>query len=145
MLRKTCPKCKTRKSVCSFGKKKTRVDGLQYWCRSCCSIYAKAYRKKDPGKARAWVRKSELKRDYGLSIDGYNKMFVTQNGLCAICGKPESAVINSKVKQLAVDHNHQTGQVRGLLCQVCNIRLAYIENIEFVFQAKEYLSKYDSI
>lgn len=63
----------------------------------------------------------EIKRDkylrnkYGISLNEYNLIFIQQNGGCAICeGKPKPG------KNLNVDHNHQSGAVRGLLCYRCN-------------------------
>lgn len=145
MRHKICPKCEKEKSISGFGKNKSRIDGLQYHCLSCCAEYGRNYRKKNPDKVRKWSRKNELRRDFGLEPKDYDKMFVAQNGLCAICYNPESAVINGKIKKLAVDHNHRTGQIRGLLCQRCNVKLAHVEDIEFVIRAKEYLGEYDSV
>ena len=71
----------------------------------------KAYLKDHPGV----VRKSYLKRTYGLTPDAYDSMLIGQGGVCAGCGSlpPEG-------KNLFVDHNHTTGEVRGLLCNNCN-------------------------
>jgi DNA-directed RNA polymerase subunit RPC12/RpoP len=64
-------------------------------------------------------RERHLKAKYGLSIEKYNQLLNKQNGKCAICEKD-----SSEFKQnLAVDHNHATGEIRGLLCSYCNHRL----------------------
>ncbi len=58
-------------------------------------------------------RESQLKVKYGINLADYERMLNSQNGVCAICGKaPES--------RLVVDHNHETGKIRGLLCSHCN-------------------------
>lgn len=67
-------------------------------------------------------RRWQLKYKYGLTGTAYGRMFDTQNGKCAICRR---APIN---KPLSVDHDHSTGDVRGLLCHGCNAGLGYFED-----------------
>ena len=64
------------------------------------------------------IRKARVKRVYGLTIEQYDYILVSQNYRCAICGN----LANAK-KRLAIDHDHATGRVRGLLCSWCNTRL----------------------
>jgi Recombination endonuclease VII len=59
-------------------------------------------------------RAKHLKSFFGLTVDRYEAMLAAQGGVCALCGAPPLQ------KRLAVDHNHETGQIRGLLCFVCN-------------------------
>lgn len=73
-------------------------------------------------KRQRWAH--NLKFLYNLSIADYEKMFKTQGGSCGICGKHQSEF---KVR-LAVDHNHKTGEIRGLLCNTCNSKLGWYEN-----------------
>lgn len=61
-------------------------------------------------------RDSKLKNLYGIGVENYDFLYERQQGLCAICKKPEKV----EGRRLAVDHNHSTGQVRGLLCTTCN-------------------------
>ncbi|KKN66086.1 hypothetical protein LCGC14_0475640 [marine sediment metagenome] len=68
--------------------------------------------------------KYNIKIRYGMTIEDYNKIFIKQNGCCAICGRQQS----KQKRRLSVDHNHKTGQIRGLLCQSCNAHLAWLEN-----------------
>lgn len=71
----------------------------------------------------AWLRTQRacaLKRRYGITIDDYDAMLDAQGGACALCGNPETLVRNGNVCALAVDHDHETGAVRGLLCSACN-------------------------
>jgi hypothetical protein len=72
-------------------------------------------------------------------------MIAKQGGVCAICGKPETSVHQSgAVRRLAIDHNHETGQVRGLLCMDCNTFLGRTgDNIATLKKAIQYLKKYD--
>lgn len=76
-----------------------------------------------------------LKRKYGISLGTYNTMFKNQNGSCAICKKPQS---NFK-KALSVDHDHKTGEVRGLLCFYCNKFVIGRHTKESVLKLIQYL------
>ena len=81
-------------------------------------------------------RKSNLKK-YGISLEDYDRMFEKQNGNCKTCGLPE---INQR---LAVDHCHETGKVRGLLCSRCNLVLGRVEeNTETLWNMIEYLKEH---
>ncbi len=64
-------------------------------------------------------RSSHLKTKYGLTAEAYDSLLQAQNGVCAICARPES----SRLTSLSVDHDHKTGNVRGLLCYNCNTSL----------------------
>lgn len=90
-------------------------------------------------KARYNPRASKdrhLRRSYGITIKDYDKMFESQGGTCAICGRPETA----KGRSLAVDHSHDTGEVRGLLCHACNTSIGkFRENREWLLKAIKYL------
>ncbi len=61
---------------------------------------------------------------YGITLEQYEEMLEAQGGVCKICGDPPPT---GRKKYLSVDHCHQTGRVRGLLCTQCNTRLAWIE------------------
>lgn len=70
------------------------------------------------------------------------KLHDSQNGLCAICNKPETAFMKTKTMFLAVDHDHATGEVRGLLCTNCNNGLGrFNDNIELLQKAIQYIEK----
>lgn len=85
-------------------------------------------------------------RAAGLSRKDYMEHVEAQNGKCAICGKEETSLCRwGTVKNLAVDHDHVTGKFRGLLCQLCNTRLAVLEDVEFVSSALKYLKKHDKL
>jgi hypothetical protein len=83
-----------------------------------------------------WARK----RKYGVTNDVYNAMLAAQNGLCVMCGKPEIHLgRGGNVTPLAIDHDHATGKVRGLLCDTCNRALGMYEKHEFDIHS--YLAK----
>jgi Recombination endonuclease VII len=60
-------------------------------------------------------------RERAQRRQGYPELFEAQGGVCAICGKPPGE------RALHVDHDHETGQVRGLLCYSCNTKLGWLE------------------
>jgi len=77
-----------------------------------------------------------------LSHQEYDELYQQQNGLCAICGLPETGKNQYSVKHLAVDHDHITGKVGGLLCYRCNTRLGVLEDQVFYSSAISYLARY---
>jgi hypothetical protein len=73
-------------------------------------------------------RAYQLEQRFGLSIEKYNAMLRAQGGVCAICRQPERRV-HPRTKTphaLSVDHNHRTGEIRGLLCHWCNAALGLV-------------------
>lgn len=87
--------------------------------------YFHIYNRKFSEKLNESARDRAYKSKYGISLEDYNRLSEAQRGLCALCLRP------SMNKKLAVDHDHKTGRIRGLLCVVCNrIILGRIDSIE---------------
>lgn len=103
--------------------------------------YAAAYK-----VAYADVRKDRfLRRSFGddLTYARYMEMFDAQDGKCAICREPEKVMRHGKVAALAVDHDHITGAVRGLLCHECNTGLGkFRDSASILTLAIAYLEKH---
>lgn len=98
-------------------------------------LYMSARYKANPHK----YRDDQLKRHYGISLDAYNTLVESQNGLCAICKKKPDGARSS----LQVDHDHETGRVRGLLCSKCNTGLGlFNEKPAILAEAIDYLRRY---
>lgn len=220
---KRCPKCQTEKEETGFYKSKKRKDGLECWCKVCCSEKGKNYhsknREKDNERTKEWytnnkekhlttnktwsnnnpdkvraaskkwrdlnpdkvkelagqwrkanpervkankrkwhaanseginqkrnrwnaehperVKDNALKYHYVITLEKYNEMFEKQGGMCGICGRHQSELKTS----LHVDHDHQTGKIRGLLCTNCNTALGLLkENQDTLFSAQVYLA-----
>jgi Autographiviridae endonuclease VII len=104
--------------------------------REARRIYMAAYYKANPDIHR----NTQLKRNYGINLESYKVLVESQNGLCAICKKkPEGSR-----STLQVDHDHETGRVRGLLCNPCNTGLGlFKEEPAVLTEAIEYLRRYD--
>lgn len=93
------------------------------------------YRLRNPVK---W-KESRLKKEYNLTIGEYQVLSEVQNHVCAICFMPDT-----RSNQLVVDHNHVTGEVRGLLCHNCNLGLGNIrESVEIAYSMVDYIIKYE--
>lgn len=158
---KVCTKCKIAKSVDLFVLDKYRKDGLSCRCKDCRNTYYNNYYKNNPEKALeknkkqkenrknfynsekgiVSSRKAHLKTKFGITLEEYNKLSEKQNHVCQICGKTE---MNSKNKVLCIDHNHNTGEIRGLLCGLCNTALGnFLDKKELLINAIKYLEKYD--
>jgi len=102
-------------------------------------------RKKWYSKNKDYFRNLALKSKYGITLEEYNQMCISQNNKCAICKKSETFIDykTKKNRKLVVDHNHKTGQIRGLLCNRCNIIIGKIEeNQKILFLINDYLNKW---
>jgi len=96
-------------------------------------------------KNKTKSKDADLKYSFGITFDDYNEKLRLQNGVCEICKGLETHTYKGTVKCLAVDHNHETGQVRGLLCHKCNILVGSIERDKgLVLKAIKYLDKCNS-
>lgn len=106
------------------------------------SAGSKRYYKNNPDK----VRNRILKRNYGITLEHYNIMLLNQKNLCMICEKPETVISSyGKLKNLAVDHNHINGKVRGLLCSRCNCLIGYsLEDVTILKRTINYLEGFEN-
>lgn len=87
--------------------------------------------------------RKRLKLKILLRFEDYKSLIEVQNNKCAICNNPEKVLSQSKkVRALAIDHDHETGKVRGLLCQKCNRALGgFSDSVELLKKATVYLVK----
>jgi hypothetical protein len=131
---RSCSKCGLDESQTRFGDT-GRDTHNKTMCRSCINARRKKWRDKNPG----WHLYNYLPRTYGISVDDYNSLLVEQNGVCAICERQPTG--NSKQEaRLHVDHNHETGEVRGLLCKDCNHGIGFFrDNPKLLGKAADYV------
>ena len=116
---KTCSKCGVEKPLTEFSKNRSRKDGLFHYCKPCSVAAARASASKPAGKLRA---QSWKLKQYGISLEDFERMLAEQEGRCAVC-KVELQVGGSCKTCVVVDHCHDTGKVRGLLCSRCNVSI----------------------
>jgi hypothetical protein len=135
---KTCTKCHIPKNLDEFVQDKRKLNGKGAICKPCHTQRGKEYKQANPDKMKAYFRNNHLKTTYGITSIEYDIKAKEQDNLCAICKKPEAIG-----KNLAVDHSHATGNVRGLLCRACNYALGIFEDdILKLESAIAYLKKY---
>lgn len=92
--------------------------------RSLSAVQKIAIRYRIKRKEGLADRDYRLRKKYGISEKEYHEILIKQRNVCAICGNPEiHKDLTGKTQKLSVDHNHQTGKVRGLLCKNCNFVL----------------------
>jgi hypothetical protein len=134
---KTCSTCKQSKKRRDYHRSSTVWDGLDPRCRDCRKN-AGTNHIIDMGARQSGQRL----RIYGLTPSDYQRMYQSQRGLCAICKQPETMTYRGQVKQLSVDHNHATGEVRGLLCAACNFAIGkFNDNPTLLRAAANYLER----
>ncbi|QIG69893.1 putative recombination endonuclease VII protein [Rhizobium phage RHph_I3_11] len=150
-MSKVCTKCGIEKSLYDYYKTSKSRLGLRTECKTCTNKSNRSWYKTvseengDRLKAhRESGRKTRLKNNFGMSIEDYNKLLISQNYKCAVCNK-HSDDLN---KKMAVDHAHsdspyfKSGEVRGLLCEDCNLRLIGDRiDPEIFFKAANYLMR----
>jgi len=127
--KKACTGCGETKGASEFYPRRRKESRTATWdsrCKECESKRRAA--SADPDYKRAHYEKNRRRqldqsrrRVYGISREQYDEMLKRQGGVCAICRQPESnRNRRGEICELAVDHDHDTAQVRGLLCGDCN-------------------------
>ncbi len=112
-------------------------------CRACYQLSRRAYQQeylKNYNKPDHCPEKREESRikSYGLSLKDYDELLETQGGGCAICGSAEPKT--KRNGRFCVDHNHETNEVRGLLCAPCNRGLGLFgDDPKVISRAVQYL------
>lgn len=131
---RTCRKCNEDKELSAFVRHKTSKDGYANTCKACKKSYERVWNKENADH----VHLKQVVKRYGISAEHWNRLFEAQGGCCAICEKHQSTL----PCRLVVDHCHDSGVVRGLLCRNCNSAIGMLEERTEVLQAAvDYLSK----
>jgi hypothetical protein len=123
-----CSKCKNWKFPIEFSKNKKQTTGLNYACKECMAIH---------------TRKWNLPAKYNLSVEKFNQMLIQQNNCCACC-QNEFDLKGKQKNRPHVDHNHKTGEVRGLLCSLCNMAAGKVKDSSKIAQnLTDYLKQWN--
>lgn len=128
---KECGKCKNQLKLENFSKDKYTITGLTSWCKECKKKYQELNRNR--------IKNKRLETKYNITLEHYEDLLKKQNYRCAICktNKPKG-----RNKKFHVDHDHETGKVRGLLCHHCNVALgSFFDSIDNLNKAIEYLKE----
>jgi hypothetical protein len=144
---KRCKECLQVKPLQEFYKQKNSKWYSSY-CKPCCTKRTAILRKSMPSSRAAEKLKYKTKR-MGTTAEWFESRMQLQDGKCAICKCTETHSVkreSSTVRSLAIDHDHDTGKVRGLLCFRCNTSIHLIEKhgLGWLDSAVQYL-KADSV
>lgn len=128
---KICKTCEVEKLVTEYQKDITKKDHLRPYCKECTSKRRKQLLSKET------IRQRNLEKNFGKgALDVYKKLFEEQGGVCAICSTPE----NGRYSNLSIDHDHDTNEIRGLLCNSCNRGIGLLKDSpEVIRKAAEYV------
>ena len=153
-----CRKCKEQKPATKFSVSRNVTRGYRYTCKDCDKLrndlletrktrdktyqkkrekineYVNEYNRTEEGKLK--LKFNALKYKYGITEEEYNKLYLSQNGKCAICGCDISLLGNDA----HLDHDHTSKKNRGLLCKRCNLGLGFLNTEEILIKAQHYIS-----
>lgn len=131
---KKCSSCQEFKTTDNFSKNRAKKDGLNQECKPCSKL------SHDKQREKGLTRWYDMKKKFGISKEEYLNLLEKQDYKCAICGKAHS---EEKGKRLFVDHCHDTGKIRGLLCSACNVGLGHFrDSAEIIEKAIKYVEEY---
>lgn len=152
--KRRCSRCKKIKTLDQFYKDKKAAGGVAYRCRPCTRLVArrdyhgnrerrlavsKVYREKP--EIRRSTRHRALMKKYSITLTDYESLLDMQGGVCAIC---RTDTRDGRERDMPVDHDHATGQVRGILCDRCNRTIGlFQDDPEIIARAITYLRKWE--
>jgi hypothetical protein len=141
-----CPRCGELKPESAYSWKIQALGQRQVYCRPCFRVNQRESRRRHAHKYNArrraqytpeQGRRDNLRRFYGITPEQFDALQEAQGGGCAVCG--ETRVWRGR-RRLHVDHDHETGRIRGLLCHACNVCLGALEeDIERIRGLARYL------
>lgn len=131
---KTCTKCGEDKPLDAFYSRARRKDGREGSCKSCWNESSAKWYAEHPG----YGRQQKLRMKYGMTVREFDASLSAQKGLCACCGTDDPGGPHGS---FIVDHDHETGDVRGILCNRCNSAIGWLgDSAEGVAKALAYLT-----
>lgn len=154
---RVCSCCYQIKPLTKYAKNRSIPgDGIRKQCNDCRNTNRRKRYRLDHERIRKQKRnyvalhkekqkEYMLLRNYGITYKEYLIKLSSQNNVCAICYEPEISFCSKsqKIKSLAVDHNHKTGKIRGLLCTKCNSALGKLrESPIIITNMLKYITKY---
>ncbi len=139
---KICCNCHRSLPFDMFYKSSWHRSRRHSYCKEC---FKKLRKEKGWGRDKKVAYAGHINRKFGISVEDYAGMLKKQKGVCAICGQPETMIRRGRVVQLSIDHCHDSGMIRGLLCNNCNKAIGCVhEDVEILQKAISYLKKYQS-
>lgn len=142
-LIKNCTKCLLSKPVSDFRAEPRNKGGSSAYCTRCLKAYFADWRSRRERGENTSPR-TELKRSFGVLDTEFNKILRDQGCACAICGTAFQKITPNK--KINIDHDHSSGNPRGLLCTPCNLGLgAFRDSISLLARAARYLARHRAI
>ena len=134
VMGKQCTKCKEVKDLDSFGNRSASKDGKRYQCKQCVSRRHKERYANDieyRERIMERTRKRDIEKQFNISVEEYTEYM--KNAECSICESKE---------RLVLDHCHNSGKIRGVLCRTCNTGIGHLrDSPELVSRALYYLQE----
>lgn len=130
METKVCSRCFEEKQTSEFHLRSKKEPYPKSACKDCHRERAKDYWRKNP-LPKEVQRERNLQRSFNIGVGDYNNLLESQGACCAICGIGAC----SSGRNFAVDHDHSTGKIRGLLCQSCNTALGQFKDNQKILQS----------
>lgn len=131
---KKCAVCKIVKPAEAFGRRSINPKLLRGECRECGKMSSRKWARAHVDYVKEVNHHGSFRRR-GITKKEYNEFLTAQHGVCAICKGPQR--LGSR---FFIDHHHETGAVRGLLCANCNSAIGFLkDNADNCRQAAEYL------
>ena len=137
---------KVRASAKEYGirNRDRRMELCREWRAKNRTRHLEGCRRRDALRRAAdpeYDRRRNFRQKYKITIEQYDAMYRDQNGVCAICAR-----LNLSGRRLAVDHDHDTGKIRGLLCSRCNSAIGLArESLDVLKMTVVYLEKHKSL
>jgi len=142
---KKCSKCGATKPLEDFSKNRRTAHGRHPTCKKCKNSAAAGYYQRWTPEQRDLHRARVIKSRYGIEVSLIHALYEKQEGCCAICGRSGERPAESEKRKapkgvLCVDHCHETGEVRGLLCRSCNLGIGcFSDDVGRLAAATSYL------
>ena len=128
---KKCNKCEILKPLDSFTKRSSNGEDLRSQCTDCLRVTSQIWY----AETGRW---NAIKRDFGIGKIEYNVLLERQGNKCYYCGIDAIEYKNDSGRQLAIDHDHKTLAIRGLLCNPCNFKMGFVD--DYRLRIEEYLN-----
>lgn len=130
---RACTSCGVEKPLDAYTVDRKYRDGHMRICKACRAARQRElwkdpdYASRNNERRREWHQKHYRMRRYGITLAEYEQMFEAQGHKCRLCGCEKAGA--GRDDQWCIDHCHNNGRIRGILCHNCNTALGYYERL----------------
>jgi hypothetical protein len=139
---KACPQCDIERQEDDYPLDPSRLNGRHPYCKDCKSAYMREFndRRREDGRL-ALENLTRACKKYGITVEDYYRTLDEQDGRCAICGTEEYGRVGAT--RFSLDHCHDSGRFRALLCNPCNLGLgAFTDSPTRLRDAATYIERF---